>query len=229
MAGVAAKIEGDSRALVFALLVSIALHAALLFGLPALQQAVSRRAAAPPPIAARLAEPVEPAPQTEKPAATKTQEKKPAAPRIAKPAPQPAPEPALAPAATPQAAPAAAPAAAAVPPPVAPPAAQPAPIVDMSAATIGQYRLELIGVARRHKRYPAIARENSWTGNVVVTVAVGADGGAQVGVKSGSGHEVLDQQALDMFRQAARAVAVPPVLRGKAFSVEVRAIYGLED
>jgi hypothetical protein len=40
---------------------------------------------------------------------------------------------------------------------------------------------------------------------------------------------VLDRQALDMFRQAARAVPVPPALRGKEFSLELRAVFGLED
>jgi hypothetical protein len=40
---------------------------------------------------------------------------------------------------------------------------------------------------------------------------------------------VLDEQALEMFRQAAKAVPLPPALRGKEFSLEVRAIYGLED
>ena len=224
MAGAAAKIESDSRALYYALLASIALHAALLFALPVLRDSLNRRAAAPVPIAARLAEPAAPQPQHEEPLKV---EKKPAAPRIAKPAPQAAPPPAPAQTARPQEAAPAVPAA--VAPPVAAPAAQPAPVVDTSAATIGQYRLQLIGAARRHKRYPAVARENGWTGNVLVTVAIGANGGAEVGVKAGSGHEVLDQQALDMFRQAARAVAVPQALRGKTFSVEVRAIYGLED
>ena len=40
---------------------------------------------------------------------------------------------------------------------------------------------------------------------------------------------MLDQQALEMFTQAAKVVPIPPALRGKEFGVEVRAIYGLED
>ena len=113
--------------------------------------------------------------------------------------------------------------------PAAPVSAPPAPPVDTSAATIGEYRVELIGAARRFKDYPDVARENNWTGNVVVAVAIGAGGEAEVSVKAGSGHAVLDRQALDMFRQAARAVPVPAALRGRQFSVEVRAIYGLQD
>ena len=64
---------------------------------------------------------------------------------------------------------------------------------------------------------------------MLVGVAVGADSSARVSVKKSSGHAILDQQALDMFGQAARVVAMPPALRGKPFALEVRAIYGLED
>jgi protein TonB len=92
-----------------------------------------------------------------------------------------------------------------------------------------QYRLQLIGEARRHKRYPPLARENNWQGDVLVVVTVGANGRASVSVKAGSGYEVLDRQALEMFGQAARAVPVPAGLRGKSFALEVRAVYGLED
>ena len=97
------------------------------------------------------------------------------------------------------------------------------------AATVGDYRMQLIGAAKRFKRYPEVARENNWAGNVVVGVAVGADARAQISVRKSSGRPVLDEQALEMFRQAAKAVPVPPALRGKEFSLEVRAIYGLED
>ena len=97
------------------------------------------------------------------------------------------------------------------------------------ATTVGQYRVQLIGAARRFKRYPEEARDNNWTGNVVVAVAIGADGRSQASVKTSSGRAVLDQQALEMFQQAARVVPIPPALRGKEFELEVRAIYGLED
>jgi TonB family protein len=92
-----------------------------------------------------------------------------------------------------------------------------------------QYRLQLIGEARRHKRYPPLARENNWQGDVLVAVSVGANGRASVNVKASSGYEVLDRQALEMFGQAARSVPVPPALRGRPFALDVRAVYGLED
>jgi len=97
------------------------------------------------------------------------------------------------------------------------------------AGTLGQYRLQLIAAARGYKRYPPLARENNWEGNVLIGVAVAANGAAAVSVKASSGYQILDQQALKMFRQAAQAVPVPLALRGKQFAFEVRAVYGLED
>jgi protein TonB len=92
-----------------------------------------------------------------------------------------------------------------------------------------QYRVQLIDEARRHKRYPPLARENNWQGNVRVGVAVAANGRPTLTLKGSSGYEVLDRQALEMFTQAARAVPIPPALHGKEFALEVRAVYGLED
>jgi TonB family protein len=92
-----------------------------------------------------------------------------------------------------------------------------------------QYRVQLIDEARRHKRYPALARENNWQGDVKVAVAVAASGRPTVTLRGSSGYDVLDRQALEMFSRAARAVPVPPSLRGKEFTLEVRAVYGLED
>jgi protein TonB len=92
-----------------------------------------------------------------------------------------------------------------------------------------QYRVQLIDEARRHKRYPPIARENNWQGDVRVGVAVAANGRPSVTLKGTSGYEVLDRQALEMFTLAVRAVPIPQALRGKEFVLEVRAVYGLED
>jgi TonB family protein len=64
---------------------------------------------------------------------------------------------------------------------------------------------------------------------VLVAVVVAPNGRASVTLKGSSGYEVLDRQALEMFRQATRAVTVPPALRGKEFALDVRAVYGLED
>ena len=89
--------------------------------------------------------------------------------------------------------------------------------------------MQLIAEARRHKRYPASARENDWRGEVLVALTLGASGRASVSLKASSGYDVLDRQALEMLEEAARLVPLPPALRGTQFALEVRAIYGPED
>jgi periplasmic protein TonB len=92
------------------------------------------------------------------------------------------------------------------------------------------YRQQLLNTARKYKHYPRVAIDNAWEGDVVVHVVVGADGTiASLTVKSGSGHSVLDRQALDMFRRATPLVEIPAALRGREFALEVRAIYNLKD
>jgi protein TonB len=107
------------------------------------------------------------------------------------------------------------------------PAAPPAP--DPS-TLIARYRSQFIGAAARYKRYPARARDNGWEGDVVVRLEFGAGGElAELKVKRSSGHEALDEQALEMFRLAAPQVPPPAALRGQAFGFDVRAVYSLKD
>jgi len=224
-----------------AILVSLALHALLLFTFQNPPDPARRAARLPSPIVARLAEPEPAAVPLPAPAPAPEPVQQAAAPRPKKPAApiaQPAAEAALTPA--PQAPPQPAPQTEAVPPET---ARAPAPVAIGKPAAVpaapnaeapdpvsrDRYRVELIDEARRHKRYPPLARENNWEGGVLVGVVIGANGRASVTLKASSGYEVLDRQALEMFSQAARAVPVPPALRGKEFALEVRAVYGLED
>jgi periplasmic protein TonB len=229
----------DSRALHYSIAASLALHALLLLALPDLVDTARRAASIPPQIIARLMEP-EPAPPVPVPAppvqpAPPAPPEKKKAPAAKKPAPvistpQPTPTPSAPPMADPVPAPSAPPLAAIDPKPAAaPPAPAPQPAQPPESLSRDQYRLQLIDEARRHKRYPQLARENNWQGDVRVDVAVAANGRPTVTLKGSSGYEVLDRQALEMFAQAARSVPVPPALRGKDFSFEVRAVYGLED
>jgi periplasmic protein TonB len=229
-----------NRAFHYAVLASLVLHALLLFGFPDFIDTARRAVSLPPTLIARLMEP-EPAPApapAETAPAKKAEVTKPV-PRMTKPVPQlasPAPPEVKAEApAPPVETPAAAPAPVAAPPPIAaiaPPSSEPS-VSTMNqvpeSLSRDQYRVQLIDEARRHKRYPPLARENNWQGDVRVGVAIAADGRSTVTLKGSSGYEVLDRQALEMFRQAARAVPVPPALRGKEFALEVRAVYGLEE
>jgi protein TonB len=223
----------DRRVFHYALAGSAALHALLLVALPDLADTAKRAASIPPRLIARLMEPEPPASLPAAPAEKLQPEapKKAPQPRVEREVvvEQPAP---LTQAAAPVALPvplAPAPPVAAIEPQPAPPPQVPAPPPAPESLSRDQYRVQLIDEARRHKRYPPLARENNWQGDVRVGVAIGVNGRPTVTLKASSGYEVLDRQALEMFTQAAAAVPVPPALRGKEFALEVRAVYGLED
>jgi protein TonB len=240
------------RVLFRCLLASIALHALVLLGI-SLADAPAPPAMSPPVLTAELAPLVaaSPAPVPPQPRLAPSPLAQPAlapSPQSAEPAATPAPQQtALAEAA--KASPAeSAPAAtgAAAPPaqPLAPAQTRPAPqamagiaTADTAAksgneadkGTLEQYRLALIIATRRYKRYPAIAMEKGWQGRVEVHMAIGADGMiAGASIKSGSGHEVLDKQALEMLQRGKTAVPIPASLRGREFSIDVPVIFNLD-
>jgi protein TonB len=162
----------------------------------------------------------------------------PEAPRVAaKPVAEPAP---VAPPV--QAAPVAPAAPAAPAPPVAAPSApvpqapaasasdgsRPSPGGD-DAGSLSQYRMALIGAANKYKRYPAQAMERGWTGKVVIRMAIGANGMTQnTTVVSSSGHDLLDNTALDMVRKGKPLAQIPAALRGREFTVDVPVIFDLQ-
>jgi protein TonB len=200
---------------------------------------------APPP----LREPVSsPRPQREPASAPRPA---PATPAVA-PAPAPAPAPQTAAPADalqapqPEPAPPAASSAAVSPAPVtAPVATRPAPVApaaipainaagksgnEADAGTLDQYRLALIVATRRYKLYPKIALEKGWQGRVEVHMVIAANGTiASASIKSGSGHDVLDNQALDMLKKGRSAVPIPDGLRGREFSIDVPVVFNLEN
>jgi protein TonB len=245
-----------NRALHYALLASLLLHAALL--VVSLERTASRESAFPAPIVARLAPPAAPPPSSvpprpEPPPAIEAPRAKPEPPTpasrpavrhapVAKPRPLPVPQPKPAPAsraADPE--PTASPAIADAPPaaPVAPSGpsatrsdaqatAPAAPAPDTG--PVNKYRDDLIAMARRYKRYPRVAIDNNWEGRVVVQMVVGANGMiASLRVTSSSGHDVLDKQALDMIRKTKPLVPIPPAMRGREFPVEIPVNYNLKD
>lgn len=93
-----------------------------------------------------------------------------------------------------------------------------------------EYRLALAREARRFKRYPPVARERGWAGQVSVLVSVPLVGASPViSLAGSSGFELLDNQALEMIGLAARSVSLPDTLRGSAFSMLLPVRYSLED
>jgi protein TonB len=215
----------ESRAFNYALALSLLLHALLLFGLPGFRDS-KRPSIAPGLITARLV------PPQALPAAPNVAPAAPMARPALRPVLQTEPAAALAPS-IPASPAAAAESTFAEPAPAAEPRAGPiAPSAEPAAkaGSVDQYRLQLISAAKRYKRYPRVAVDNNWEGGVVVRMVIGADGLiASASVKTGSGHEVLDSQALEMFKRAKPLVPIPSALRGKELSLELRAIYNLMD
>lgn len=97
-------------------------------------------------------------------------------------------------------------------------------------ATVGQYRIAVIAAARRYKRYPRIALDNNWEGTAEVRMIIGADGNiVSISLKTKSGFEVLDQQALEMIRRAKPQAPIPASLRGKGFTIDVPVVFSLKE
>jgi protein TonB len=231
--------DGANRAFGYAIFASILLHALLLLALPSLRELAAQLPPAPGPLVARLVQaqpkpaPAAPVEELRKPPVP---EKRPVAPRpVAKPAPAPVaapvPQPAVAVVSEPVPPAPAAPTAPATPGPAARFEPQPAAArAGPDPGVLDRYRLQIVTAAARFKRYPRTAIDNNWEGEVVVRMTIGADGRiAALGIKSSSGHEILDRQALEMFRVAKPFVLLPPELAGREFELELRAIYGLKD
>jgi len=226
-------------------LISLVLHGLLLLALPIFKEAQRR---IPVKLTARLAKPPEPAPQKV--------EVQPQPPQPQPPLRPPAPRPALAPKAEPQPAPVVAPIISVAPTKQAPepaftvpaPPVAPAPVVQQAppartepqasipasggpdAGTVAQFRLELMDLARRYKRYPRVAQDNNWEGRVELRIAIGEDGAiSSLTVKKGAGRVVLDEEAQAMIRTAKSKATIPPALRGKAFVLEIPVDFSLKD
>lgn len=247
---------GGNRALRIALLISVALHALLLFALPGLSES-QRRGIARVPLVAHLMQPrVESAAA---PAAAIPETRTPVQRPAAKPSPRARSVPERAPVPpTPQVARAAADlpntevaigipaasitaAASVAPIEAAPPDAaafaargtsQSAPAAEEApdAGTLAQYRLAIISAARGYKRYPRAALDNNWQGRVEVHMVIGANGAiSTLSVRSSAGHPVLDQQALEMIERAKATAQIPPALRGREFTVDIPVIFSLRE
>ncbi len=243
----------DNRAFNYAVLGSILLHGLLLFALPGLRESSKRPEVTPGPIVARLVQPravppqLAPTPQTEPQPAPQVQETPP--PPVAKPAPVSKPAPIAkaakapakpAPTAPTPSAPAAeqAPSVAA-PPSAAPPAvakAEPQPAASAPSAevpdagTLAQYRLQLITAAKRYKRYPRVAMDNNWEGTAEIRMVIGANGMiASLVIRKGTGHDVLDQEAIQWIKKAKPLAPIPAALRGKEFTVDIPVIFNLKE
>lgn len=121
---------------------------------------------------------------------------------------------------------------AAVPAPASAPAVDEMPGVrsGVSADDLRQYRVSLASAARRFKRYPALARERGWEGAVEVAIRfVPALPAPDVTLVRSSGHDLLDEQAVQMMAQAARATTLPEGLRGRNLEIALPVKFSLDE
>jgi len=230
LAGPASLEQRRLRLLWLALLGSLALHALILFLLPLIERSRAARTS-PPPITAHLAKP-EPQlapPQAEPPPPpTPSQAARP----LAQPRPAPQLRPATVPGAepsksVPESQPSAPQSARTEVPPAAPPATDAS---SVDPGSLARFRLELMEIARRYKRYPRIAQDNNWEGRVELRVAFAENGAlSALTVKKSAGRAVLDEEAQAMIRSAQPHAAIPPALRGKAFALEIPVDFSLKD
>ncbi|HEY4374847.1 MAG TPA: energy transducer TonB [Burkholderiales bacterium] len=95
-------------------------------------------------------------------------------------------------------------------------------------AVVRSYELQLAQAAQKYKRYPAQAMEQHWEGTATVLVHIGANGFTTgMEVISGTGHDLLDEQAKTAISKAKGFVQVPADLRGQPFDAQVRVIFTL--
>ena len=90
----------------------------------------------------------------------------------------------------------------------------PAPFAD----DLRAYQLGLATRARRFRIYPALALEQNLSGRAEVEVVLQPWSPPRFQLKKTSGHDVLDQAALEMLRRASPSVGFPDSLRERAFS-----------
>lgn len=114
----------------------------------------------------------------------------------------------------------------AVPPPV--PSAPVSRPTTTDSAALAAYGRNLAGAVARHQRYPRLAQMRQWQGTALLQLELAADGQLQsVRVLSSSGHEVLDQQAVDMVRAAVPLPPLPASLAGHSLTVDVPVVFRL--
>lgn len=85
-----------------------------------------------------------------------------------------------------------------------------------------KYGRKLLSHVERHKRYPAAARSAGISGATRLSITIDRTGGlAGARVSAGSGHKILDQEALAVARRAAPYPRPPEGVGGRTFSFAV--------
>jgi protein TonB len=94
---------------------------------------------------------------------------------------------------------------------------------------LGEYGGLLGRAIAKHKSYPKIAQMRGWEGEVMLDLKIDENGNViSAKVRESSGHEALDNQALEMVRKASPFPTPPDALRSHTFNISVPVLFKLE-
>lgn len=83
------------------------------------------------------------------------------------------------------------------------------------------YRVALALQAKRYRLYPPAAQEMGLGGRSEIEVVLPASAAPELRIKKTSGHELLDQAALEMLRRSVGSVELPLQLKGRRVIVSL--------
>jgi periplasmic protein TonB len=94
---------------------------------------------------------------------------------------------------------------------------------------LGEYGSQLGRAIAKHKSYPKVAQMRGWEGEVMLDLKIDENGNVlSAKVRESSGHEALDNQALEMVKKASPFPAPPEVVRSHRFNISVPVSFKLE-
>ncbi|HET8610052.1 MAG TPA: TonB family protein [Burkholderiales bacterium] len=100
----------------------------------------------------------------------------------------------------------------------------PPPINDL----LDRYGKDLAQIVADGQHYPRIAQMRGWQGTVEIEVTVAPPGKAdRITIQRSSGHQILDDEALDMVKRALPLPEPPAPLRDRRFTVVVPIVFRL--
>lgn len=95
-------------------------------------------------------------------------------------------------------------------------------------AALAAYGKSLAGAVAAQQKYPRLAMMRKWQGTTLLQLDLTADGQLrEMRVISSSGHDILDQQALDMVRAALPLPPLPATLAERPLTIDVPVVFRL--
>lgn len=96
--------------------------------------------------------------------------------------------------------------------------------------TLSSFAASLSAMLGKYQQYPRLAQIRRWEGKVEIRLYYARKGAiTSMVITHSSGHEILDQQALEIVKQVAPHAAVPEALLGGEFTLVIPITFRLED